>query len=390
MPSKLLCESILCLAMITAGGCAHRRSPVPLAWRYDVVSVPDRVVPPAELAPVNGIYRVPIVDLAYARPECHVEAGEFALLQTGARLTLQFPQTVFQNEGHDPAEAWDVFRDAALRLEDNTCLPSNAVHSLSRQLLAAVALTTRTGYGIRYGSYERTGAINLEPGFRLKVVAPLLQPGVKEVKIVQAPNAKGGPLEFTAEGLDGYETSYYAVQPREGGGVQFALSSVEQNRMNVITHPGEPTGFQFHLPPDARYFHLMFLRRASAADRDISLLGAPEWGLMLDSAQRFDTIAGAVNDCEKVPGLACIALSKQTAILSEIGIEANGQMVYLPVGGTLDDLLGTTVPRGRKVEVPPGLKVERVWHGRMIPFRLDLSNPRSLDLALMAGDNVSW
>ncbi len=353
-------------------------------------SVPDRVVPPGQAVPVDGVYRIPMEGIFYARPECRAEAGEFALVRSGQGLTLQFPRSVLQSEGHDPADAWDAFRDAALRLEDNACLPRESIHALSKQLLGAIALTTRSTYGIRYGNYERTGAINLEPGFRLKVVAPLLQPGVKEVKIVQSPGPNGGPLQFTAEGLDGYETSYYAVQPRDGGGVQFALTSVEQNRMNVITHPDKPTGFQFHLVPDARYFRLMFLRRASIADRDISLLGAPEWGLMLDSAQRFDTIAGAVDDCDKVPGLACIALTKQTAILSEAGIEANGGLVYLPVGGTLGDLLGISGRDTSDVRAMSGVRVERSWHGRMLPVEFDHKNLASLNLILFPGDRVTW
>ena len=222
------------------------------------------------------------------------------------------------------------------------------------------------------------------------MVAPLLKPGVTEVKIVQSASADGQKLEFDAVGLDGYETSYYAVQAKDGGGVQFSLSSVEQNRMDVVTRPNAPTGFQLHLDPSARYFRLMFLRRASIADRDISLLGAPEWGLMLDAAQRFDTIAGAVDDCDKVRGLACVALAKQTAILAEVGIEANGKLVYLPVGGTLRDLLGISGRDTQSAGSLSGVKVERSWHGRMLPVEFDRGNQRSLGLILLAGDRVTW
>ncbi|MDR3719552.1 MAG: hypothetical protein P4K98_12175 [Bryobacteraceae bacterium] len=391
MAHNVLRQSLLWLAVLATGACAHRRAAAPETWRFDVSNVPDRVIPPAEAVPVKGVYHIPVPGLQYARPECHAEGGEFALVRSGKGLALQFPQTVLQSEGHDPADAWDLFRDAELRLEDNACLPRDSIQELSRQLLGAVELTTRSAYGIRYGNYERSGAVNLEPGFRLKVVAPLLQPGFKEVKIVQSPNAPGEPLSFTAEGLDGYETAYYAVQPRDGGGVQFVLNSVEQNRMSVITHPDKPAGFEFPLVPDAHYFRLMFLRRASIADRDISLLGAPEWGPMLDAAQRFDTVPGAVDDCAKVPGLVCIALARQTAILAEVGIEANGRIVYLPVGGTLGGLVGNRRETGaRRVRALSGVKVERPWHGRMVPIELDSNNPRSSGLVLIAGDRVTW
>jgi len=381
---------VLCLAILSASACRHSRPPAPQTWRFDLSGVPDRVVPPVEAAPVDGVYRVPIEGVLYARPECQAEAGEFALVRFRKGLALQFQESLLHSEGHDPADAWDLFRDAVLRLEDDGCLPRESIQKLSAQMMGAVSLPTRTTYAVRYSNYERSGAINLEPGLRLKVLAPLLKPGFREVKIVQPASSSGGPLELTVEGLEGYETSYYAVQPRDGGGVQFALSSVEQNRLEVITRPRESTAFQFHIAPDARYFRLMFLRRASIADRDISLLGAPQWGLLLDSAHRFDTIAGTVDDCDKVQGLTCVAVSKQVAILAEIGIEANGQIVYLPVGGTLRDLLGTMGKDTDRTRALSVVKVERPWHGRMLSVEFDRHNLGSFGLLLLAGDRVTW
>jgi hypothetical protein len=387
---SILRDSVLCLAILSVSACRHGRPLAPQTWRFDVSSFPDRVVPPVETPAAGGMYRVPVEGLTYAHPECHAEAAEFSLVNSGKGLSLQFPSSVLESEGHDPADAWDVFRDAVLRLEDNGCLPRESIQKLSTQLVGAIPFTTRTAYAIRYSNYERTGAINLEPGFRLKVLAPILKPGFQEVKVLHAPRATGGPLEMTVEGLEGYETAYYAVQPREGGGVQFSLSSVEQNRMNVVTHTSEAKAFELRPAPGARFFRLMFLRRASVADRDISLLGAPEWGLLLDSAHRFDTVAGTVDDCGKVPGLTCVAVSKQVAILSEIGIEANGQTVFLPVGGTLRDLLGTAGKDPGRVVALMGVKVERPWHGRMFPVELDRGNLRSFSFVLMAGDRVTW
>jgi hypothetical protein len=390
MSSNRIWQTLLLLTLVSGIGCRHSRLPAPQTWRFDVSSTPDRVVPPIEIAPSEGGYRVPVEGLLYSRPDCRAEGSEFALVNSGKRLALQFPASALDSPGRDPADAWDAFRDAILRLEDNGCLPPGSIQKLSVQLLGAVPLTTRTTYAVRYSNYERTGAVNLEPGFRLKVLAPLLKPGFQEVKVVQPANPSAGPLEMTVEGLEGYETAYYAVQPRDGGGVQFALASVEQNRMDVVTHASEAGAFQLHVDPSARFFRLMFLRRASVADRDISLLGAPQWSLLLDSAHRFDTIAGTVDDCGKVSGLSCVAVSKQVAILAEVGIEANGQTVYLPVGGTLRDLLGI---KGRNVDQAralSGVTVERSWRGHMLPVELDRKTTRSLNLLLLGDDRVTW
>jgi hypothetical protein len=249
-----------------------------------------------------------------------------------------------------------------------------------------------SAYQVRYGNSIRRGAINLEAGMRLKVVAPLLKPGYTEIKAQVSPNSKPGALEVTVEGLEGFETAYYMVRPRHGGGLDFALVSVEQNRVGVIKKVSKPVAFYFAKKPNAQHYQLMFMRRVSIADRDIALLGAPTWGLLLDTAHRFDTLPGAVKDCDKVPGLDCIAMTKKSAINSETGVLANGKMVFVPLGGTLRDVLtaGGAGDAEAKKKALATLKVERLWHGRPVPMEFGQTETEALSLTVLAGDRVSW
>ncbi|MGD0579590.1 MAG: hypothetical protein ABSC08_11750, partial [Bryobacteraceae bacterium] len=343
--------------------------------------------------PHAGMYHIPLEGVRYGRPDCRAEAGGFVLAPVRKKaLELRFPQGLFEEGGFRGVDAYDQFREAALKLEDNGCLPVGAVERISHQLIGAVSLEPQSVYYVRYGNTIRKGAINLEAGLRLKVVAPLLKPGYTAIKTQLSPNSKPGSLEVNVEGLEGFETAYYMVRPRRGGGLEFALLSVEQNRMGVITKASKPSAFHFAKAPNAEHYQLMFLRRVSIADRDIALLGAPTWKLLLETAHRFDTVAGAVNDCDKVPGLDCVAMTKQSAINSETGVLANGRMLYVPVGGNLRDVLGAAGIRDDQDQdkTLATLKVERLWHGAPVPVELDHGNAGGLGLVLIAGDRVSW
>jgi hypothetical protein len=323
---------LLSVVVLGITACAPRRAPAPVSWRFDVSSQPDRLLPPLAVQPVKHVYRVPLDGLRFGHSGCRLSSGGFIL-----------------RSAHDKLE-------------------------------------------LRFGAYELNGAVTLEPGFRLKVVAPLLKAGYSEIKTALAPNAKPGQLEVNVEGLEGFETAYYDVRARPGGGVEFALTSVEQNRIGQIAKPATPTAFQFDIAPATRHFRLLFLRRLSIADRDISLLGGASWGVLLSSAQRFDTVPGSVSECTTTPGLECVAVTAKTAILSEVGVTINGRSAFVPIGGNLAELLNNFgfETQEQQDAALARLKVERAWHGEYYPIALDVKNSSTFGLVLFPGDDVSW
>ena len=384
--------ALLCMAALGLVGCAPHRMPAPQPWRFDA-SGPGVLRPPVEATPRAGLYRIPMEGIRYGRPDCRAEGGGFVLAPVRKKaLELRFPASLFESGGFVGVDAFDQFREAALKLEDNGCLPVRAAERISQQLIGAVPMEARSAYWVRYGNTIQKGAINLEAGLRLKVVAPLLKPGYTDIKTQIATNSKPGALEVNVEGLEGFETAYYMLRPRRDGGLEFALISVEQNRIGVITKVSKPVGFHFTKEPNAQHYQLMFMRRVSIADRDIALLGAPTWKLLLETAHRFDTVPGAVNDCDKVPGLDCIAMTKKSAINSETGVMANGRMVYVPVGGTVRDVLGAAgvSEHQDQKKVLATLKVERPWHEVPVPVEFDRGAAGTLGLVVIAGDRVSW
>ena len=382
---------LLALALLAAPGCAPRRAPAPSSWRYDVSTGPDRLSPPAESRPVKHVYRIPIEGLRFGQPGCGLAVAGFSLRPAKGGLELRFADTLIGN-GAEPVSKLEQFRQAALRLEDNGCLPADSALRVVQLLVESLPLSSRGAFGLRYGAYELNGAVTLEPGFRLKVVAPLLKAGYSEIKTSTAPNSKPGRLEVNVEGLEGFETSYYQVRPRSGGGVEFRLTSVEQNRIGKLTNPPAPSAFHFDIAPDIRHFRLLFLRRLSLADRDISLLGGESWGVLLSSAQRFDTVPGSVSECTTTPGLQCVAVTAKTAILSEVEVTLNGRPAFVPIGGNLAELLNNAgfETQEQQDAALANLKIERLWRGKHYPMLIDPKDSHTFGLTLFPNDRVSW
>ena len=381
---------LLALALIAAAGCAPRRTPAPTNWRYDVKDHGDRLLPPAEMVPVAHVYRIPIKDLRFGRTGCNLSVAGFSLRQTRKGLELSFAENLVN--GSEPVDKVEQFRQEALRLEDNGCLPADSALGVVQYLVESLPLSARGAFGMRFGAYELHGAVTLEPGFRLKVVAPMLKAGYSDIKTSTSPNSKAGSLEMNVEGLAGFETAYYDVRPRSGGGVEFKLTSVEQNRITNITHPAAPSAFQFDIAPDIRNFRLLFLRRLSLADRDISLLGGRSWNVLLSSAQRFDTVPGSVSECTTTPGLQCVAVTSRTAILSEVGVTLNGKPAFVPIGGNLAELLNNAGFKTQEEQdaALANLKIERLWRGKHYRMEIDTKDTRTFGLTLFPGDRVNY
>jgi len=383
--------ALLSLLLLVSSSCAHRRAPVATAWRLDGSGPAQLLKPPAEFVPVKHVYRIPVEGLRLGRSSCQLSAGGITLRPARGGPALVFDDSLLE-PGMRPVDRLEQFREAALRSEDSGCLPPDSALRLVQTLVESLPLSPGNAFGMRFGAYELNGAVTLEPGFRLKVVAPLLKAGYTEIKTSLAPASGAGALEVNVEGLEGFETAYYDVRPRSGAGVEFALASVEQNRIGKIPHPPEPGSFHFDIAPDIHRFRLLFLRRLSLADRDISLLGARNWDVLLSSAQRFDTVPGSVAECTTTPGLQCVAVTTKTAILAEIEVSLNGKPAYVPVGGNLAELLNNAgfQTQEQQDEALARLKVERMWRGRPYPVVIDPKNSLTFGLVLFPGDRVSW
>jgi hypothetical protein len=108
------------------------------------------------------------------------------------------------------------------------------------------------------------GFVDLRPGWRLRVVTPLLKSGGYTLTV-----AAGDELE-------GYETSYYSVAPHPKGGVRIAFASADVTKQGASAPQPRPVAPLFDLPAGARFVRLIFLTRVSPTDHDMAVVAAAD------------------------------------------------------------------------------------------------------------------
>ena len=148
-------------------------------------------------------------------------------------------------------------------------------------LVVAMAICV-TGCAVRK-SHEEMGAfvdksyIDLEPGWRVRVVTPVLSSGKFKMQPKEFHGeGKAVALQTGAEFL-GYETDYYEVSAQNGSGVVVRFGSAEFTSNGKSSKRSQPLVPLFNLPENVRYVRLLFLTRVSQAEHDQAILGRPHW-----------------------------------------------------------------------------------------------------------------
>lgn len=370
---------LLFLAALLAG-CA-RHAARPNAFRY----TPDGILsPPAPKPPV----KVPNVRGPAPRgSDCTAAAGPFSLRWRKATALLHLPPSLNSSL---PDQTLEDFHTAIFALEARSCLVPGGAPRVLHAFASSLSLPARSLYFARYGVYYNSSALNVEPGFVLKLVSPLLRPGSGPLVVDATIPDRPGPIDVRySDNLEGFETSTYEILPLRPSGVRLQLASVEQNRQGISSSARQPSAFQLNLPPDTRHLRLLFLRRKSASDRDITLVAAPSLQLLDESARRIQAAPDAKTACAHEPAGRCLLIPPLTALNLELLVKVNGRPVSVLVGGSIGHALvsaGASLPAGAP---PPALRVRRPWHGKMIPVLPD-DPSRLSSLILLGGEEIHW
>jgi hypothetical protein len=146
---------------------------------------------------------------------------------------------------------------------------------------------------VTYGVSEDKSYIDLQPGWRLRVITPLLKSGGYRVKSVEQ-TSTGNNVELrTDSDFLGYEQAYYTV-PQKG---RPALTSVEAFLNGVPERRKQPKARLFEWPREDRFCRLIFLTRVSDADHDMAVL----------TAARREDLDAMTNQLRNDPDGACKA-----------------------------------------------------------------------------------
>jgi hypothetical protein len=277
-------------------------------------------------------------------------------------------------------------------MEKSGCVKAGGGAQILDAVAQSASMPSRNIYMARYGRYYMDAAMDVEPGSRLKVVGPLVTPGSGEVKVEAAIPDKPGTVEVKiSDNVIGFETSYYAVEALQGGGVRVRLQSVEQNRKGVITPAQKPEGLVVNPPKGATHMRVMFLRRASRSDRDITLAGAPTAAELDELVKRLESSGDPLAACAAEKKLYCLAIPKLTVLSQEAVITANGKTVSVPVGATVGDALAVSGVRYEQMaEAMKTMQVERLYRGKLLPIQAEGGPAPLARLTLLGGERLTW
>lgn len=157
--------------------------------------------------------------------------------------------------------------------------------------------------------------IDLQPRWRILVVAPILKSGGYKMELAEMQNQNGAINLKTSKDFEGYETDYYEV--RVSGNflaIKFRSGAIRRNDGSHVNAP-RPLVSLFNLPSDSRYVRLLFLTRSSDRDHDQAVLAAssPEQLNILTNQVQSDP----VEKCKTQSESSCIWVPAGIAVRPE-------------------------------------------------------------------------
>lgn len=372
----------LAFAALSVAGCAKKTTSAN-AYRLSA----SALTPPAQKQPlaVAGVRGG-----EWSPSACRVRVPPYSLEWKDGKALLR--SSPAKPEDADD-RVLEQFRASVVELEAKGCLKTGGSSKVLDAFASMLALPSGMLYAARWGTYYQSAALDFQPEFRLKIIGPLLKAGAKDVKVDAAiPDKPGGIVVKSIEGLEGFETSYYRIVSGKPEGVTLQLVSVEHSRNGVATPVQRPSGFALKTMTEPRQMRLLFLRRVSKSDRDITLLSAKTLAQLEAATQRMQDARDAVAQCRAEREAECLALPRLTALNLELVVTANSREVSVPIGATVSAALEAAGVRGREQQraTLPTLTVRRPWRGKMIPVTPLDERAQLLSMVLIGGEQVRW
>lgn len=185
--------------------------------------------------------------------------------------------------------------------------------------------------------------IDLQPGWRVRVVTPILRSGGYLVKAQPVPAGKQSGTRLNVEssrnttfnitlaaGPDfiGYEVSSYAVKRRRGGGVRVIFKSAEIHEKQEKHFSHHPIAPLFQLPQQAKWVRILHLIRVSQADHDAAILAADRRDLLDALTQQ---VQSDPSNCKIASRTFCSWIPLGIAVIPESQRRVKGKRRWTPM-----------------------------------------------------------
>jgi hypothetical protein len=187
--------------------------------------------------------------------------------------------------------------------------------TLTVSLLATSACSARAARvrGIAAPTQTDNSYFDLAPGWRLRIVVPLLKPGAEQA-VQLAGQAEGNTIVLSAPNLEGYQVSYYSVERSGDGRVRLKFAAAETNRDGkTIPEPSAPV-LPFPLPAKAGHIRLIYLIRESKSDHNMAIAISKRLNALNSFTERFQRNQGV---CGENGEVSCVWVPTQIAVRPE-------------------------------------------------------------------------
>jgi hypothetical protein len=181
------------------------------------------------------------------------------------------------------------------------------------------ALLAGAGPGVDY--------VDLRAGWRLRVVTPLLKSGGYRIRAAEQQTSGSIVTISAGDELLGYETAFYAVEPR-GAGVRVRFLSAELTKGDETIQQRRPIERLFRLPRRARHVRLVFLRRLSNADHDMAVVAARDRAVL--DARTRDVQADPGHACTESGPAHCSWIPAGIAVRPEMPASPGNEDAWVP------------------------------------------------------------
>ena len=247
----------------------------------------------------------------------------------------------------------EKFREAVAARADKGCLVSDETSHIEQAITETFPFPPQIAAYVRFGTYTQTGFIDLIPGFFLRLVSPAgAEPDVSFYEIARAPG---------------------------------------DDRVRITLASG--AGKSLTVPEAPAYFRYLYWTGASAHNFRATILGAPDRKALHDATGQF--LSDPETYCAKPgAGMFCQSIAVNVGMNAGFHVRINGGDVFVRMGGTVGEAVGEMKTGlrvlGRPQALPQDVTVRRMFHGRLIPIKVDGSPNDIFGLVAMPGDEITF
>jgi hypothetical protein len=393
--------ALACAAWLALHGCAARSGPATYRLFQDNG---QRILVPPGVQDASVSRRTFDARTAADARACSGREGGVELRPRGrAGLRVTVERDVLREQPAGWLARW------ASALEQRGCLAPGAGFGLATRVAQSVPLEFPIEQRLLDQDARSSSYTDLRPGYKLRVVSPAFRegapPGAAALGEGTA-SASGAGLDIelrASPDLIGYETAWYAVEPRaRAGGARIVPLLAELNREGEVTRLNSPRVNYLEFDPALAYFRMLFMtRRTAANDHDIYVLAAStqaalerqtralEAGTQSCAATAAQSEGGAAPSAAGAADNACVIAPSQVAIVAFLPVTVQGKEVRVHPGAVLYHALreaGVDNPE----QLLPTLVVRKLYEGRLTPVEFSKNEVGILALPLSGGEEIRW